>query len=181
MADFNLLVRLLNSQLQSPPTSSAGRLFDAVSALLGIRSVNSYEGQAAMELEFAAMRSPDRTVFDYALTETPEGGWIIDWRPMLRTILQGLQDGQAVEHLAAGFHSTLVDMMATVLRKAQAATVVLSGGCFQNRLLTEWAVDRLKGAGLRVFTHQEIPPNDACIALGQAAVAHARLTKQPPR
>jgi len=174
-----LLARMLERGLNCPVTTSAGRLFDAVAALLGLRQTMSFEGQAAMELEFLADpmvrdRYPFRIVMDASPAEDKSSVLEIDWRPMIEAVLHDLL-GTAESVVAARFHNTLAEVIVHVARKIGREVVVLSGGCFQNRLLTERAFDGLRRAGHRVLLHRQVPPGDGGISLGQIAVAAARL------
>ena len=146
-------------------TSSAGRLFDAVAALLGVCLKMSHEGQAAMRLEALAGDAP---------AEPYPFGWRgdeLDWAPAVAEILRG---GEPPATAAARFHETLAAMMAAAAARVGLADVCLSGGCFQNRRLLAGAARRLAAAGFRVWRHRDVPPNDAGIAFGQLAVAAAR-------
>ena len=160
------LLSLLRAGIHSPRTSSAGRLFDAVAACAGLRSRASYEGQAAMQLEFAAdgETSPDA----YRL---PLAGALLDWEPLFRALLDDLASAVALGRIAAKFHNALARGMVEVALRAACARVVLSGGCFQNARLTECAVQALETAGFEVLRHRQVPPNDGGIALGQAIAA----------
>ena len=165
-----VLQAMLSRGLNAPLTSSAGRLFDAVAAVLGLRQVCQFEGQAAMELEFAL----DGVVTDesYPFRTRAEGKpWVLDWEPAVREILADVQGGLAVGTIAARFHNTLVEMIAAVAGLEQQERIVLTGGCFQNRYLTERAVARLRADGFRPYWHQRIPPNDGGIPLGQIIAA----------
>jgi hydrogenase maturation protein HypF len=170
-----LLGRMLAGGINSPVTSSAGRLFDAVASLSGLRQVTSFEGQAAMALEHAA----DPGVTDAYPLEilAPEAGGsrLLDWRPTLRSILQDAARGTAAGAIAARFHNALVESMVKVAELEGEERVALAGGCFQNRRLVEGAARRLEESGFRVLLHRQVPPNDGCISLGQVAVAAARL------
>lgn len=146
-------------------TSSAGRLFDAVAALLGVCLKMSHEGQAAMRLEALAGAAP---------AEPYPFGWRgdeLDWAPAVVEILRG---GEPAATAAARFHETLAAMMAAAAERSGQADVCLSGGCFQNRRLLAAAARRLAAAGCRVWRHRDVPPNDAGIAFGQLTVAAAR-------
>ncbi len=160
--------------LNSPLTSSAGRLFDAVSAILGLRDVLSYEGQAAIELEQVADAS-ERGTYPVSVD-----GAVVDVAGLIRAVVDDLGAGAAVPVIAARFHNALADVIATVcgrLREEhELSTVALSGGVFQNSLLLARALDRLEGGGFEVLTHRQVPCNDGGISLGQAAVAAARLS-----
>jgi hydrogenase maturation protein HypF len=157
------LVRMLRRGVNSPRTSSAGRLFDAVASIIGIRDRCSFEGQAAMELEFAAEAEPSAETYPLELN-----GEIIDWEPMVRMILRDRS------RAAARFHNTLAEAIVSVARHSGEKRVVLSGGCFQNRYLTARAVTALRAAGFQPYWHQRIPPNDGGIAVGQIAAASWR-------
>jgi len=170
----------LGRGLHAPPTASAGRLFDAVAALLGLRLRNEFEAQAAMELEFAAGRvaeaaaDPDHHGMfpGFALQKAPLGS--LDWEPVLRGLLAGLAAKVPVPVLAARFHDALRDGILLVAQAAGKETVVLTGGCFQNARLLESSVAALSGAGFTPLWPRLFPPNDGGLALGQALVAARR-------
>jgi hydrogenase maturation protein HypF len=170
-----LVARMLSARINSPVTTSAGRLFDAVASLVGLRQVSAFEGQAAMALEHAA--SPRVTdAYPMELTDAAPGSpRLLDWREAVRAILQDLRVGEEVGIIAARFHNTLVEAIVKVAVAAGEERVALAGGCFQNRRLTEGAARRLEAAGFRVLLHRQVPPNDGSISLGQVAVAAARL------
>ena len=170
------LRRMLTRRFNTPATSSAGRLFDAVSALVGIRQRNTFEGQAAMELEWIADESGTDVypvVFKPSTARSGDGNSlrIIDWEPMVRNILEDRQAGLSTGIIAARFHRTLAGTILSVARHMELERVALSGGCFQNALLTRLTIETLSAAGFRVYIHQRIPPNDGGIALGQIAAA----------
>lgn len=167
-SEIKVLRGMLSRGLNSPKTSSVGRLFDAVASLIGLRQVSSFEGQAAMQLEFIA----DHDVADryrFQITKSKAGPFIIDTAQMFTAILADLNKGVGGPVISARFHNTLVAVIAAVAAKADEQQVAISGGCFQNRLLTEGAVHRLVRDGFRAFWHQQVPPNDGGISLGQMA------------
>ncbi len=185
-SERRLLRRMLERGVNSPLTSSAGRLFDAVAALVGLRQKIRFEAQAAMMLEYAV----DETVTDaYPLSMTksqiqnpkskvqnPKSQLLVlDWGEMLEVLLVDLRRGVSVGVMAARFHNALVEGIVAVAQALGVERAALSGGCFQNRILLERAYRRLSEAGLRVYVHQRIPPNDGGIALGQVAVAASLL------
>jgi len=157
------LAQLLARGVNCPVTSSAGRLFDAVASLLGLRDRASYEGQAAMELEAAAEAAPS----DEA-DPIPLSGEVLDWAPAILALARD------PARAAARFHNTLVAGIVSVARAAGVARVLLTGGCFQNRVLTERAVHALRAAGFTPYWHRRIPPNDGGIAVGQILAASWR-------
>jgi hydrogenase maturation protein HypF len=161
--------------VNAPLTSSAGRLFDVVASITGIRQKSHFEGQAAMELEFASGQDMSGPAYPFELHRRSEG-YLIDWRPTLRDILDNMAGGIETSRIAARFHSTLAEIIVEVAKRAGEDRVLLTGGCFQNRILTEQAVSRLRREGFRPYWHQRIPPNDGGIALGQAAVAARALS-----
>ncbi len=262
-----VLHRVLEQRVQSPRTTSAGRLFDAVASLLDLRQVSSFEGQAAMEVEFAADRAPvDANRYDIPLvtsavpsdtgilpvnTRAGRPCHVADWEPMIRRIIEDLRAGRDQAAIARAFHGALAGLIVEVARicfsladdssetsptgtqlsreiVGRAATpdhapdqgmdkiengrvcpppsphahpmsgtgeaacpalpgpqsslletgngraVVLSGGCFQNALLLNETISRLKEAGFEPYCHRHVPPNDGGIALGQIGVAMAR-------
>jgi hydrogenase maturation protein HypF len=149
-----------------PWTTSAGRLFDAVAALIGLRSRSSYEGQAAMELESLALGVKTDEI--YTISFDPP---VMDWRPMIREMVGEVSDGVEAGLISVRFHNTLAGMIRAVAEFVGCPSVVLTGGCFQNRLLTESSVEQLTTAGFRTAWHQRIPPNDGGLAVGQILAA----------
>jgi hydrogenase maturation protein HypF len=171
--EFQALCGILERQVSSPVTSSIGRLFDAVSAVLGIRLRNGFEGQAAMELEFAADGVADEE--SYPLLLVPRGDLLLlDWAPMLEALLAERDHGIPVPILSARFHNSLADGALAIARQAAIPKVVLCGGCFQNDRLTRTVRERLEGSGFEVFIPRRVPPNDGSISLGQVLVAARR-------
>ncbi len=156
-ADPPALRQMLAKRVNCPVTSSAGRLFDAVASLLGLRQQVSFEGQAAMELEF---------IVEPGIEEAYPAG--LNWQPMIEAMLQ---DNAPVGVKAARFHNALVETIVQVAQRIGEEKVALTGGCFQNRYLTERAVQRLRAEGFRPYWHQRVPPNDGGIALGQVVAA----------
>jgi len=168
---------ILAQRLLSPQASSAGRLFDAASALLGICDTASYEGEAAVLLEAASAGHPDGEPLDWALRQDA-GLWVYDPVPTLRHLLRAAAD-ESPGAVAARFHTTIADVTAALTERAAeltgVRTVCLGGGVFQNRRLLTGVLDRLRAANLRALVGEQVPVNDGGISYGQAAVAAARL------
>ncbi len=181
-SELATLLDALTKGVHSPVTPSAGRLFDAVASLAGVRQRSSFEGQAAMELEWAC---DDDLSHAYPLPLVPWSGphgvdapeRMADWEPAMRAIVDDLRRSVRASTVAARFHAAMAEAIVDVARWAGEERVVLSGGCFQNRVLTERAVARLRAEGFRPYWHQRVPPNDGGIALGQIAVALARRNR----
>ncbi len=176
-AEFDVLHAMLTRGVRSPVTTSAGRLFDAVASILGLCQTMSFEAEAAMALQFAAERA-GRTV---SLRANVDDG-ILDWRPMLRDLLDALEIGTSCEVLARSFHAALADAIVDIARWTGEMRVVLAGGCFQNRLLLEMTVTRLRHSGFAVYWPQTIPAGDGGLAVGQLAAAASLnpRTPEPP-
>jgi hydrogenase maturation protein HypF len=168
--ELTTFCQMLEKGLNAPLTSSAGRLFDAVAALIGLRKTVSFEGQSAMELEFA-VDPKEKGEYPFAIGSGEPA--VIDWQPMVEGILEDLRHGQRASAIAAKFHHTLAAIITHVALGVGEAQVVLTGGCFQNRTLTEECIRRLHEAGLRPYWHQRVPTNDGGIALGQIVAAAA--------
>ena len=153
---------MLERGINVVPTTSVGRLFDAVSSIAGLARENRFEGQAAMLLE--------NEIGTFAIEEAYalSGG---DWGPLIRAVVADRHAGVAPTLIAARFHNALVNWIVEVAAHAGLKQIVLSGGVFQNRYLTERAASALESRGFEVFTHQRVPPNDGGIALGQAVMA----------
>jgi hydrogenase maturation protein HypF len=180
------LRQMLDQRLNSPLTSSAGRLFDAVASLSGLRQRSRFEGQAAMELEFAAEASTNTRAYPITLGPPgPESATsrhaptrILDWAPLLAELIQDVIAKVPVGEIAARFHNGLVEAIVLVARTVCREKVVLTGGCFQNRRLLEQAIRRLEEEGFRAYWHQRVPTNDGGIALGQVVGARALLARR---
>lgn len=160
--------QMLTRGMNAPLCSSAGRLFDAVASLAGLRQNNSFEGQAAMDLEFA-IRNGSEAAYSFAIVE--KNGLLIDWQPMIEAIVKDLREGKSPGQVSARFHNTLAEIILSVAQKAALPAIVLSGGCFQNKYLTERTVARLRDQKFQPYWHQNLPPNDGGIAAGQIMAA----------
>ncbi len=199
-AELRALRPALNKALNAPLTSSVGRLFDAVASLLDLRQIARFEGQAAMDLEFAFEPGDATDSYPVELRQSPAaadpppgsaaapvtpgtapGIWMADWAPLLQALLRDLRVGAPVWQIAARFHNTLAEVVVAVARRVAEPRVVLSGGCFQNKYLLERTVEALRSAGFSPYWHQRVPPNDGGIALGQAVAAGRRPPPAPPR
>jgi hydrogenase maturation protein HypF len=193
--------RQIDRQINTPLTSSMGRLFDAVSALLGICQTATYEAQAAIELEQVANgqmgplrwrsgtpfgRTPARMgeelgaktpLYPFGLEEGGDG-LVVRLRPLLAALLEEMQQGDLVSGIAWRFHVTVAQMIEQVCQRIREQTDIrtaaLSGGCFQNRLLVELTVSLLEQAGFRVLLNRQVPCNDGGVSLGQAVMSSLR-------
>ena len=172
-----VLLRMLERSVNSPLTSSCGRLFDAVAALVGIRQRVTYEAQAAIELEMAIEASDDDVAYPFALVPDASG-WLIDTRPLFEVLVEDLRGGVTASSISRRFHNGLVEVfarLACLLReRTELNRVCLSGGTFQNVYLLEHLQARLARDGFEVFTHAEVPAGDGGLSLGQALVAAHR-------
>ncbi len=183
-AKLEILLRMIQRQLNSPFSSSCGRLFDAVAAIIGIRNTVAYEGQAAMELEHVLGMVDGRAKMvdgdgAYAL-ETVEGDsmTLISARGMIRAIVDDVMHGIPQSVISLKFHNALVNVLVEICHRLreqhQLNTVALSGGCFQNVYLLSRLNEKLLDDGFGVLSHSRVPPNDGGIALGQAVIAGTR-------
>lgn len=172
--------RILSGRILSPSTSSLGRVFDGVGSIIGLRRQVSFEGQAAMELEALALTKTDAS-YPFDIQEK-NGTLILDLGPCVREIVRAVEKGESREAISSAFHQTVIKAltgMAVEIRDRRGLNrTVLSGGCFQNRILFEGCSSGLEKAGFEVFTHEQVPDNDGCISLGQAVCAAARLKKE---
>lgn len=187
-SELRVIRSMLLGGVNSPVTSSMGRLFDGVASIIGLRQRVNTEGQAAMELEFAACGNKSSDAYPMRIQVVPNSGsgvisgvrWIVDWRLMILAILRDLQSKRPIAHIARRFHVTLADLIVKIARRVGERRVVLSGGCFQNALLTELTVAGLERNGFDPYWHHRVPPNDGGISLGQVAVARTMLKEKPP-
>jgi hydrogenase maturation protein HypF len=163
-SELRLLRQGLELGINAPVTSSAGRLFDAVASILNLRQVAAFEGQAAMDVEFAA---GDREGEPYPFLLVEGEPAVIDWAPLFLAILDDLAAGAPTGLMAARFHESLVEMMVAVALREGIEEVVFTGGVFQNRRLTGRLAERLRSRGFRPHWPRLVPPNDGGIAFGQ--------------
>jgi len=172
------LLRMMDRRINSPETSSCGRLFDAVAALIGVRSEVTYEGQAAIELEMT-LATGDCGAYPFDLK--PDGNsWVIETKPLFYSILADLRRGVPASVISARFHSGLVEVLGLVASLTRNESgldrVCLSGGTFQNSFLLKNLAARLAESGFGVFTHAEVPSGDGGLSLGQVmVVSHSKL------
>lgn len=186
----SITATMIERGINSPRTSSMGRLFDAAAAILGICGQATYEGEPAIELEAAAWRALDSEIAhfpdDNAGYSTSGPSWldasyVLDQKALFETLLEGIEAGAPADKLALDFHVAVARSSAHIASEICARegidTVALSGGVFMNRLLLQLLTRKLKSAGLAVLVPHTVPVNDGCIAYGQAAVASARLAR----
>ena len=162
----SVVLAMLAQHVNSPLTSSVGRLFDAAAYLAGVAQQNCFEGQAAMAFE--GRIGNERTREAYAIEHH---GGVGDWAPLVDALVRDRRANVDVGTISARFHNALANWIVEIARKACVRDVVLSGGVFQNAYLTECACQLLEAAGFRAFTHHQVPANDGGIALGQAVLA----------
>lgn len=185
---------MIERGINSPRTSSMGRLFDAAAAILGICDKATYEGEPAIELEAAAWRAfssesacPTGNMVSFSVTESsrPDDCHALNSRPLFEALLEGIRTGVPAGKLALDFHVTIARSSARIAREICARegldTVALSGGVFMNRLLLQLLTRELKSMGLTVLIPRSVPVNDGCIAYGQAVIARARLAQTASR
>lgn len=168
-----LLHTMLARNINSPVTSSVGRLFDGVASILGLRQRSAFEGQAAMDVEFSVDDPHPGRPFSFGILPSSSGDGLLmlDWRPALMEILAALRDHRTVSEISLRFHSTLAHIVLHVARAMGERRIAVSGGCFQNVVLTTLTVSLLQQEGFLPYWHQRVPPNDGGIALGQIYAA----------
>ena len=170
------LKTMLDKNINSPLTSSMGRLFDGVASILGICQYTEFEGQPAMGLEFAASAAETEDIFTASISiienETLETQYVINSVMLIEEILIDIRLGIDKNIIAAKFHNTLVEIIVAIADKAGIEKVALSGGCFQNKYLTERTIERLQEENFKPYWHQRVPPNDGGISLGQIVAAN---------
>lgn len=186
----SITATMIERGINSPRTSSMGRLFDAAAAILGICGQATYEGEPAIELEAAAWHALDDEIAHFPddsagyFASGPswlDGPYVLDQKALFEALLEGIEAGAPVDRLALDFHVSVARSSARIASDICARegidTVALSGGVFMNRLLLQLLTRELKSAGLTVLVPHTVPVNDGCIAYGQAAVASARLAQ----
>lgn len=187
----SLLKVAITRSLNTPQTSSVGRMFDAVASLLGLHQRCSFEGQGAIAVEALARSVGDVQPYPVKIVDGGQTdqarALIVDSSDMLRGIVQDCRDGVDRAIIAARFQQTLIEAIALVLQRFEISHVVLTGGCFQNRVLTEQVIHRLEGdtfcyaadSPIQVYIHQRLPPNDGGLAIGQILAAWRSLAANP--
>ncbi len=177
-SEIKVLKTLLTKNINCPTTSSCGRLFDAAAFLAGSNAINSYEGQAAMTLEFASEASNSKEIYpiEVAPSENSRTGkyapdYIINWMPMIRALLNDCTQNFCRSTMSRKFHNTLAEAVVLIAEKLEEKQVLLTGGCFQNRILSETVTQRLRGKNFEPYWHRQVPPNDGGLALGQLVAA----------
>lgn len=190
-ASLDALAGMLVRGVSAPVTTSLGRLFDAVASLTDCCQVASFEGQAAMALQYAAeqgastessLGETDEEAYPIPLRRHETSGveparWVADWRPLVRAVVEDVTRRTGPACIGYRFHVALADLIGRLAEAAAVPRVVLTGGCFQNGLLERLARRRLERAGFIVYTHRLVPPNDGGLALGQAVVAGRRYAQ----
>ncbi len=173
--ELNLVKQMLSRNLNTPLTSSVGRLFDGVAAMIGICQNISFEGQGAMALEYAINDLKTEQSYPYQITGSTYP-LVIDWQLMIEKIVEDILHKISHQEIAAKFHNTLVEIIIDIAQRSQQKNIILTGGCFQNKYLAERAILSLKQKKLTPFCHHNVPPNDGGIALGQiiAGILHKK-------
>ncbi|MGN0165862.1 MAG: carbamoyltransferase HypF [Lachnospiraceae bacterium] len=161
----NLIFKALEKNINTVVQTSAGRLFDAVATLLGVCNYNGYEGQCPCELEYAAFKAED--TYPLRLESVKNNPYVADTTELIYDMLKAVNSGVSPCSLAAGFHNALAEWILSCAVNLGDIPVVLAGGTFANRMLTELCISKLEAAGLKVYTNSLIPPGDDGIAVGQ--------------
>lgn len=187
---IDFIVKMLEKKINCPKTSSMGRFFDAVSALLEIKTDISYEGQAAIELEYYAGHGWPNRLMPYETEIVEQGAGMAEGKNqcfeiktgiIMKQIIKDIKEGRSKEYISSRFHTTIADIILMGCKKIREesglTSVALSGGVFQNITLLGMSVKRLAESGFMVYTHSEVPANDAGIALGQAMMALAEFVR----
>ncbi len=169
--ELKIITNMLEKNINCPLTTSAGRLFDGVSSILGIRQRITYEGQAAIELEFAIREKENEKPYNFSLKKQGEenGGsvFMISWEEMVISIVEDFLRKKPIQNISYKFHLTMVEIIKEISKASKERVVILSGGCFQNLFLLEKTKETLEKEGFVVYFNQRIPPNDGGIAFGQ--------------
>ena len=171
---------ILQRQIRSPLTTSVGRLFDGVASLTGLRHTSHFEGQAAMELEFAIRETDTPGAYPLTIQSLPSP-IRLDWEPMIKAILADMENKVPIGLISAKFHNTMARAIVEVAKRLGEQRVVLSGGCFQNRYLLKRTVKWLREEKFEPYWHRSVPPNDGGIALGQVVAAIREHQRNQPK
>jgi hydrogenase maturation protein HypF len=179
--EIDVIKNQVDKSINTPLTSSMGRLFDAVAALTGVRGIIEYEAQAAIDLEMLAATAGDENGLYPFSTVEQDGITIIKIRDLIATIIEDIYGAVPGAVIAARFHNTVARMILDLCQLISGETgirkVALSGGVFQNRLLLRKTIARLESVDLEVYTHRQVPCNDGGISLGQVVIANTNQEK----
>ncbi len=168
--DLVLIHTMIEKKINSPLTSSVGRLFDGVAALLGVVQVSRYEGEAAMRIEALAAQvllAGGDLPRPYSVSIGTDG--TVDWGSFIQEVIKDQELGVHVSEISLKFHLTLAHAIGVMAQRSKVSRILLTGGCFQNRVLSELAIDRLQQMGFAAYWHHRVPPNDGGLSVGQAA------------
>ena len=178
---LKVILKMIERGVNSPLTSSLGRLFDGIAALIGLRQRVKYEGQAAMELEMAIEENGD-SYYPYEISEQ-DSQWVFMHQPIIKGVVGDMTNGLSQGKISAKFHNTLLHMLSEIcirIRERRGLNAVaLSGGVFQNAFQLEGLTRRLNDREFEVYTHSKVPANDGGISLGQAVIANALYQRNP--
>jgi len=182
-SEIEVIHQMLVKDLNSPRTSSVGRLFDAVASIVGLNQITRFEGQGAMGLEFltSGFQTKESYPINIQNSTGDEGITIVDWKPAILEIVHDVRQSLDPEFISTKFHNFLVAVVLEIAERTGLERVVLSGGCFQNAYLLEHCVNGLRDKGFRPYWHQRIPPNDGGIALGQVHAFVRLMSKHGAR
>lgn len=179
LKDVDVIISMIKKDINSPLTSSAGRLFDAISSLLGITDIITFEGEAAIELERIADRGDKKEHKSYPFQIISENPLVINLKSLIKSIVEDFKNGVEISTISYNFHNTLARTVLEISRilekQCGIKDVILSGGVFQNKLLLSMAIEQLEEEDFKVWYHEKIPSNDGGISLGQAVVAWERV------
>lgn len=170
--ELKLILELLKKKINSPECVSCGRLFDAVSSLIGVADYSNFEGQAAMKIEFIIKQDVHQFYeFDFVKNNIT----VVDWTKIILGIIEDLKMGRTKDLISAKYHNSLVEIIIHFAKRIKINKVLLSGGCFQNVYLLTKTINRLKEEGFQPYWHQRIPTNDGGISFGQIAAYHLQM------
>jgi len=180
--ELAVLERMMIQGFNAPICSSVGRLFDAAAALVGFVNKTTFEGQAAMWLEYAINGLSDNDAYDFRLSEpeshNPTNAMVVDWAPGIYALLHDALSGRALSEISIQFHNMLANAIAEVAQRVGLDRICLTGGCFQNKYLLERTVQLLRENGFSPYFHCHLPPNDGGLAAGQALYAAQQLAEE---
>lgn len=161
-SELSTMRNMIDKDINCPQTSSVGRLFDGIASLLGLVHENTFEGEAAMVLEMAACGIKTERIYNYNICKN-----IIEWKDIIIDIIDDIKNGISTQEISFVFHNTLAQIIVDIAKMSGQDYIALSGGCFQNKLLSELAIEKLEKENLKPLWHQNIPPNDGGLSVGQ--------------
>lgn len=175
--DIDTVIKIIEKGINSPATSSSGRIFDGVSTILGIKKETTFEGEAAISLQMRSEKGTERLKYEFGTMEK-ENLFILDYRPVIEKIIKDIKNRERVEDIGLGFHMAMAKGIKKISERIEKQTgikkICFGGGVFQNNLLLKYIIMEFRNSGFNLYFHKNFPANDGGISLGQLIIANVQ-------